>query len=241
MMRDMAAERFLSNLPIYLGSAGWLACAAGAIARSPARGSRGVGIAVAALWAISGVGSGRSDVLIVDVLKQYFKRCGTGPPTFAQCFNCSCSAARMLPTVLFLRIGAVWTECLAVAQMSFCCNMREFASRTAHSSGVMDESFLSAHIHDPESARASLTLAALLILVLDVSQDPAIGLASHLRISFWPHDRRCLHRGSLVIYHPASLCCRFARQSCRVAVTFCTAGRLSYHHIVKQLLDTFNM
>ena len=76
MLRDMAAEKVISNLPIFLGSSGWLACAITAIAQNPARGSRGVGIGVVALWAISGVGSGRNDVLVVDILKNIFQRCG---------------------------------------------------------------------------------------------------------------------------------------------------------------------
>lgn len=75
MLRDMAAGKIMSNMPIYLGSAGWLACAVAAIVQNPARGSRGIGITVFALWIVSGVGSGRSDVLIVDILKQYFQRC----------------------------------------------------------------------------------------------------------------------------------------------------------------------
>ena len=54
--------------------AGWLACAAGAVVQSPARGSRGVGIAAGFLWAVTGVGSGRADILVVDVLKHYFHR-----------------------------------------------------------------------------------------------------------------------------------------------------------------------
>ena len=74
MLRDMAAEKLMSNLPIYLGSVGWLACAFSAVVQNPARGSRGVGITVFAMWIVSGVGSGRSDVLIVDILKQYFQR-----------------------------------------------------------------------------------------------------------------------------------------------------------------------
>lgn len=71
----MAANKLMSNLPIYIGSAGWLACAFAAVVQNPARGSRGVGITVFALWVVSGVGSGRSDVLVVDILKQYFQRC----------------------------------------------------------------------------------------------------------------------------------------------------------------------
>ncbi|BDA46749.1 hypothetical protein COCOBI_09-2020 [Coccomyxa sp. Obi] len=74
MLRDMAAEKLMSNLPIYLGSLGWLACAFAAVVQNPARGSRGVGITVFAMWIVSGVGSGRSDVLIVDILKHYFQR-----------------------------------------------------------------------------------------------------------------------------------------------------------------------
>jgi len=73
MLRDMAAEKVISNLPIFLGSTGWLACAVTAIAQNPARGS--IGIAVAGLWAISGVGSGRKDLLVVDILKHIFQRC----------------------------------------------------------------------------------------------------------------------------------------------------------------------
>ena len=38
MLRDMAAEKVISNLPIFLGSSGWLACAITAIAQNPARG-----------------------------------------------------------------------------------------------------------------------------------------------------------------------------------------------------------
>ncbi len=75
MLRDMAAEKVISNLPIFLGSTGWLACAVTAIAQNPARGSRAIGIAVAGLWAISGVGSGRKDLLVVDILKHIFQRC----------------------------------------------------------------------------------------------------------------------------------------------------------------------
>ena len=74
MLRDMAAEKVVSNLPIFLGSSGWLACAITAIAQNPARGSRSVGIGVVALWSISGVGSGRNDVLVVDILKHFFRR-----------------------------------------------------------------------------------------------------------------------------------------------------------------------
>lgn len=75
MLREMAAEKVVSNLPIFLGSSGWLACAITAIAQNPARGSRSVGIGVVALWSISGVGSGRNDVLVVDILKHFFRRC----------------------------------------------------------------------------------------------------------------------------------------------------------------------
>ncbi len=82
MLRDMAAEKLMSNLPIYLGSVGWLACAFAAVVQNPARGSRGVGITVFAMWIVSGVGSGRSDVLIVDILKQYFKRYGSEKASF---------------------------------------------------------------------------------------------------------------------------------------------------------------
>ncbi len=53
---------------------GWLGCAVGAIAANPARGSRAVGIGAAALWVLTGVGSGRSDILVVDVLKHAFHR-----------------------------------------------------------------------------------------------------------------------------------------------------------------------
>ena len=74
MLRDMAAEKVISNLPIFLGSSGWLACAITAIAQNPARGSRSVGIGVVALWSISGLGSGRNDVLVVDILKHFFRR-----------------------------------------------------------------------------------------------------------------------------------------------------------------------
>ena len=74
MLRDMAAEKVVSNLPIFLGSTGWLACAVTAIVQNPARGSRSVGIGVVALWSISGVGSGRNDILVVDVIKNFFKR-----------------------------------------------------------------------------------------------------------------------------------------------------------------------
>lgn len=74
MLRDMAAEKVVSNLPIFLGSTGWLACAVTAIAQNPARGSRSVGVGVVALWSISGVGSGRNDVLVVDVIKNFFRR-----------------------------------------------------------------------------------------------------------------------------------------------------------------------
>ena len=74
MLREMAAEKLVSNLPIFLGSAGWLACAITAIAQNPARGSRGVVIGVVDIWSIRGVGSGRNDVLVVDILKNIFKR-----------------------------------------------------------------------------------------------------------------------------------------------------------------------
>lgn len=77
MLRDMAAGKLISNLPIVLGSTGWLACAVIAIAQNPARGSRSIGISVVALWAISGVGSGRKDLLVVDILKHIFRRCGS--------------------------------------------------------------------------------------------------------------------------------------------------------------------
>ena len=77
MLREMAAEKVVSNLPIFLGSSGWLACAITAIAQNPARGSRSVGISVVALWSISGVGSGRHDVLVVDILKHFFQRCAS--------------------------------------------------------------------------------------------------------------------------------------------------------------------
>jgi hypothetical protein len=88
MLRDMAAEKLMSNLPIYLGSAGWLACAFAAVVQNPARGSRGVGITVFAMWVVSGVGSGRSDVLIVDILKQYFQRCALRHANLAQTQKC---------------------------------------------------------------------------------------------------------------------------------------------------------
>ncbi len=70
-------RRYSSQIRLSLprSCAGWLGCAAGAVARNPARGSRGVGIAVGALWALTGAGSGRADILVVDVLKHYFRRC----------------------------------------------------------------------------------------------------------------------------------------------------------------------
>ena len=60
--------------PLARHLSGWLGCAAGAVMANPARGSRGVGIAAGALWGLTGAGSGRSDILVVDVLKHVFGR-----------------------------------------------------------------------------------------------------------------------------------------------------------------------